>query len=463
MNIKAINIKGLFGDRDYKITLKNNRLILVAENGSGKTTIVNIIYYFLSGQWPKLIKYDFTSIEVDVGTEKLKLNKSEIDLSSSARFKRILKRYPPKVQETFSRVLRTFDATDLNVSRLNMQYLMERYDLPRSLVYELVTAAEKEQFTLFESALSDKRRIMSEIMDAQILYLPTYRRIEQDLRTILPDLDDELSKYRNRRSHKSRRRLDESTYIELVEFGMEDVELKINYRLKEIETEFNDDLKNGLTGTYLKDILNESYKQINFENLKIFDQTSLNSILSRIKSTVLSDQEKERLSLFVSEMNSTKFEKAENKIVAYFIYRLSEIYDSLQKKEIDILKFVKVCNSYSRNKIYHYDNINFTIDIFPVDRNGDPIENKKVQLKDLSSGEKQIVSLFSHLFLSDVKKFFVIIDEPELSLSVPWQQKFLEDISQNEFCDGIIAVTHSPFIFDNALDKYAQGLNIFER
>jgi hypothetical protein len=46
-------------------------------------------------------------------------------------------------------------------------------------------------------------------------------------------------------------------------------------------------------------------------------------------------------------------------------------------------------------------------------------EEGTLAMRTLSSGEKQIVSLFSHLYLSGQQLFFVIIDEPELSLSVP--------------------------------------------
>jgi predicted ATPase len=53
------------------------------------------------------------------------------------------------------------------------------------------------------------------------------------------------------------------------------------------------------------------------------------------------------------------------------------------------------------------------------------------------------------------------IDEPELSLSVPWQRQFLVDIVQGKFCSGLMAVTHSPFIYENELDDYTHGLGEF--
>jgi predicted ATPase len=63
--------------------------------------------------------------------------------------------------------------------------------------------------------------------------------------------------------------------------------------------------------------------------------------------------------------------------------------------------------------------------------------------------------------LSGKEKFFVLIDEPELSLSVPWQRRFLKDIRNGGFCSGLIAVTHSPFIYDNDLKPYAHSLGEF--
>lgn len=84
-----------------------------------------------------------------------------------------------------------------------------------------------------------------------------------------------------------------------------------------------------------------------------------------------------------------------------------------------------------------------------------------MELSNLSSGEKQIVSIFSLLYLTNEKNYMVLIDEPELSLSVKWQRFFLEDIKNSISCKGLIAVTHSPFIFDNSLDRFAHGIGEF--
>jgi len=291
--------------------------------------------------------------------------------------------------------------------------------------------------------------------------LPTYRRIEQDLKNIFPDLEVDIDKYRNRRRYHSE--FDNSNFIELVEFGMEDVVSKISRKLSSIKENLNNQLKNNLTGAYLRDVINRNYRKINFDYFQTFNEDAFLNILDRIDETVLAKKEKSKLLDFVREIKESKIiEKEENKIIAYFIYRLSIIYDELKVEEKEIINFIEKCNAYTTNKKLVYDNINFKIKICPIKDNEIQL-NDEIQFKDLSSGEKQLISLFSQVYLSGNRPYFIIIDEPELSLSVLWQKRFLPDVINNNTCSGLLAVTHSPFIFENNLENYAHGLNEFEK
>ena len=145
-------------------------------------------------------------------------------------------------------------------------------------------------------------------------------------------------------------------------------------------------------------------------------------------------------------------------VICHYFTKLMAFHEELEAKEAKIVNFCRVCNDYMATKEFRYDTSNFKFTIRPKEV-GEEIS--EIKLHHLSSGEKQIVSLFSHLYLSGSKKYFVLIDEPELSLSVPWQRKFLLDIRNAHFCTGLVAVTHSPFIYDNELKKYAHGLGEF--
>ncbi|MBE7173258.1 MAG: ATP-binding protein [Williamsia sp.] len=460
MKIEQIKIQGLFGELNYDFKIHDNKLILVAENGSGKTTIVNIIYYFLSRQWTKLLKYKFETVSAKINGQNYNLNRKEIDLLSSDKFKRLLKRYPQSIIEKINDYILSTDVGDFYRNPLKLEMWADRVNLPPSIIYEVMDILSRQQLSLFDQIIPEKGKAFSNLIDCQILYLPTFRRIEQDLKAILPDLESDIDKYKRRkRGIKSN---DEAGYVELVEFGMEDVEEKINFKLNQLKENLSNKIKNNLTGGYLRDVINRTYLDISIKQVQTVNEKSLSSILGRIDESVLSKNEKSRLIEFVNEINTQgTFDKDETKIIAYFIYRLSTIFNELKEEEKDVENFINICNEYSGNKKFVYDNINFKISIKPI-KNGKTIIKENIELKDLSSGEKQIVSLFSHLFLSQKKHFFLIIDEPELSLSVPWQKRFIVDVIKNPYCKGMLSVTHSPFIFDeNELDTYAHGLNEF--
>ena len=57
------------------------------------------------------------------------------------------------------------------------------------------------------------------------------------------------------------------------------------------------------------------------------------------------------------------------------------------------------------------------------------------------------------------KKLIILIDEPELSMSVEWQEALLTDIAECEKVSHVTAMTHSPFIFKN-LSKNTTDLEL---
>lgn len=70
-----------------------------------------------------------------------------------------------------------------------------------------------------------------------------------------------------------------------------------------------------------------------------------------------------------------------------------------------------------------------------------------------------MISMFAKLILYPKRKI-VLIDEPELSLSLDWQKQILPDVLNAPLCLQVIAITHSPFIFDNSLEPFARSLRL---
>ena len=80
-------------------------------------------------------------------------------------------------------------------------------------------------------------------------------------------------------------------------------------------------------------------------------------------------------------------------------------------------------------------------------------DNRNIPLDSLSSGEKKLLVIFMHcLFNEDVP---IIIDEPEISLSIIWQENLLPDLLEKTKIKQVIVATHSSAVIsDSSLDKY---------
>lgn len=80
-------------------------------------------------------------------------------------------------------------------------------------------------------------------------------------------------------------------------------------------------------------------------------------------------------------------------------------------------------------------------------------DNRNIPLNSLSSGEKKLLVIFLHcLFNENVP---IIIDEPEISLSIIWQENLLPDLLKKTKIKQVIVATHSSAVIsDSSLDKY---------
>ena len=452
MKLTRFKIKKLYGRQDCILKFIDNRLILVGENGAGKTTVLRILFLFLSGQWSGLSKYAFDSVSITLGGKSLTISKIDISKQTPFADKRFLQRLPASVRSRVRMMLSREDDVDFS----ELEFLCDKYDIS----FPIVIHALHSQPDLLEtdgekSGLEDKLdTLKSHIANNQILYLPTYRRIEQELGYIFTDFDtDEFRRSQRRKLHPFRSR-NKQVYTELVEFGMNDVKEAIERKLVYLK-DFTRTKLNSLTLAYLGDVVDKKYDTVDVGEIKAVEDDTVKNILERIDSSILAQGSKEHLIDIIQNVKDDAKIDEHQKVICHYFSKLLSFQQELEKEEQGVRSFCDVCNSYMTDKYLEYTSSSFS---FNVTSKKHPSE---IQLSQLSSGEKQIVSLFSHLYLSEEINFFVMIDEPELSLSVSWQRKFMQDISRSDLCSGFLAVTHSPFIYENDLEKYAHGLGEF--
>lgn len=453
-DIVKFDIEGLFGSYNVSIPVKNRAIILVGPNGIGKTTVLTIIYYFITMQWKKLTDFDFVSISITYDDQKYyKVTKDGVEkyLASVEQVKSLpprLRRYLEILRDRglyeaflakqvgsaelteFSRLLGT-SVGDVQ----NLRSFLRR-NLPRDL-------------DLFSGA-SEVFSAKQVIIPAKVLYLPTYRRIEKDISAVFPHFEEDLRARLNRDLIAGRKG---NHFIELISFGMEDVSAQIKDTLGKLREESITEL-NNLAGRYLRDVINGQADRHNRAFLISLTDADISTILDRVEEENLSSAEKGKLKEAIKAIQTRKTGRmvAREKYMAYYFSKLVEAGRFLKIKDKKVQEFVDVCNVYfGKNKKFQYDDVKYTIDL--LRRDGEPVE-----LSELSSGEKQIVSVFSHLYMGEHPSYAVMIDEPELSLSVVWQRKFLPNILESSHCSLIFAVTHSPFIYDNDLKSSCHDL-----
>lgn len=437
--LKSFTINGLFGFKDVKILFEQEAVILIAENGSGKTTILNALYYSISCKFHKLSSIDFTSIVLDfVSGASVEIKKNDLRLFNQDNISELiplLRRFLPHRE-----IERLRRETGIEARR-HILSLIDRYSIP-SKYYAILQKygrswGDGEERKDFKRKFREVRETIGENLSESILYFPTYRRIEEDLKNLGYEED------------KFERLSFDDGESKLIQFGMDDV----ISRFDEITTT----IKNSALNRFSKvtgEILTQFVEGIEVtpEMRNTIKPDTLNIVLSRVGENNISRSDRERIKKLVS---SGEINDSDNDQLVYFLSKLVGLYEQQKEKDDSINQFATICNKYLSKKEIIYDEANVNISIIQT-RNKETID-----IKNLSSGEKQIISLFSKIYLESSEEFILLFDEPELSLSIEWQRLLLPDILKSGKCKMLLAVTHSPFIFDNELDSNAHDLDTF--
>lgn len=437
-NLRLFRIYRLFNRYNVTIPFEKMVNIFIGENGLGKTTILNCLYYVLSRQFTKLMDIQFERIDIALADgAQYSISKSDIvKYTSTDRRRRMNRGYYGFISDYIEEISEHMELSDEHIERLARQISITE-EIPYNRSYRMLMTYMEMNHSLDEvdrkkgNAENVKKMasVIKETFAERIIYLPTYRRIENDISSfnIRPD---EISKSEL-----------------LIRFGMSDVQKSIDDILGEIKNlamlGYNE-----MAGLLLQQYTEGESSLV--ENASALNKSVVKIVLDRLGDKIEQNY-KERIFDIVE---TDSIYKAEYSHLRNLLNKLISNYDLQKTYDTRINCFVDTCNKYLNDKKIVYDPSNLTLEIF-ID-NG--MFDKKIQLMQLSSGEKQIVSLFSKLYLESTEKSIVIIDEPELSLSISWQQMLLPDVYRSQNCNCLLTVTHSPFIFDNEFDMDAKEI-----
>ncbi|MEJ5173842.1 AAA family ATPase, partial [Erwinia sp. MYb416] len=233
MRIEEIKIKNLNGFNNYSISIEDNSFIIVGENGTGKSTILSMIYYLLKAEWAKLIEYDYEDINISIDGETKSFPKQDIidyfDRKDNRRNREPsrnslaykLKLYIHEyIQSNFDGNFTKFKNRDVIFKIRNEFKELGNPIPPSSLVSDYINdyildinSFSEDNLDAESDDIAKAIAFINDKVNCSLMYLPTYRRIEQDLEIIFPK-STKLSSY-----------IEENVEADgIVQFGMKDVE-----------------------------------------------------------------------------------------------------------------------------------------------------------------------------------------------------------------------------------------------
>ena len=407
--IKEVRIKDLWGIKDINLNLNIDINFLIGRNGSGKTTVLNIL--------TSTLNLNLTDIE------NLDFRKVEIILIKGRRTKKISleKKYEQEKEIVYKISNNRYNLSD----RIIREYLRWGNSSPR-IIHNRVN-------------LDKLRTELKEIIDINLL---DTNRLTKNNRDIFEREGYEEYRYEYRRTI------------------LNPINIKLNFLIKELKT-YKLTLKaklETLTADFQRKVL----------ELLIYNEDSDNIEDDKIDYNMISQIEND-LKDFYKEFNY--HQKDINKQIANHTailkneikkkslkegYKTNLALLTRTKKVLEIVKELKKEKDKILSPINLYlEKLNLFMEEkkYSITEDGElkinlRKNNKEIRLEELSSGEKQIIILLTETLLQKNKANVFIADEPEISLHIAWQRILVDAILEINSEAQIIFATHSPDIVD---------------
>lgn len=446
--IKEVFVEDLFGYYTYKIPLEkadthSQLLIVYGDNGSGKTTILEMIFSLLSIDTRgvdgilKLCELKFTSIglTLDNGVE-IFVYKEDIDDDCVELF--VTENGAGVSCILYSTLLN--DTLTTNIEKEHFEAFLKVHNAIDKLNITVFYLSDNRKFAFSRSVdggFSDdnsnhvyaiRKQLKRQLRNGKISH-KEYKMLAAsygpDDKLLLPAIK-RLEKWIHNKALQGSRQGEKNTntiYKEMV---------------KRIAQSSEDDtpLNNRI------DAIKTNLEEISKQN----DEYAKFGLVSSIELQDIIDA--------VSLTQDAKLEILYSAIEPY-IEGLSASFDSLREVQELILSFIESINSYLTHKeIQYHLSRGFTI---IHKRNNEPIP-----FSVLSSGERQLLLLICNVITASEEATIFIIDEPEISLNVKWQRKLLDTLlkfGENRNIQFIIA-THSIELLTGHISNVARLENV---
>ena len=473
--ITKIKVKSLFGLFDYDIPLNNIGVtILIGVNGSGKSTIFKILHNILKAKFYNIIDVDFKSFEICfesgdfIKCERTVRNVDVDDIFLNVATNKRLDNYWRGIQNigSQSKILDCFSITvNSKGSKLNHKLITLKINENKPEVNYAVHKIPGELKTILDEFVTESRFIKTQRLQLNYTGVDGPRILHYENEclsrtiqrrpdgTFLDDYDVITSKSRIQEYASDLSRIiksERSNYFA----ESQDVEKKT---LSEYLNKSNIILADRALRFEIEDIKNDIFKMdehvSKLLNLGIYKHDEMSH---RESETLKASLENLKDSAENALNHDLKSPAGINKLLNISLKSsLLKSYTENMRKKLDIFEDLeKKINIFIKhiNNLFKYKEMEVDLEKGFIFKLNDGLEKGRIiNPIDLSSGEQHEVILNYELIFKTEKKSVILIDEPEISLHMLWQKKFIDnllDIAERNSLNIIVA-THSPDIVNN--------------
>lgn len=421
--IEHVEVFGFWGNHYISLPVESDVTFLIGANGSGKTTIINLIAAALTSDFLTLEEIEFEKIRIKLKQKtpyakpivEIRKNQSIDLLDSDISFSIYRQSKSSPRRFSMSEMLPRRVRADSTARHRFMNRLSEGHPL---LDEELRSLCTVSWLSVTRNVLdSEDRQQWRSSVDRKL------DKVSQDLAQYFSGLQ--------KRASVEVEKFQEQIFLSLLSTESENA-LVTKVKSLDVEEE--------------EKSLSEAFRELGVQERKF--QPRMKKHFARIKNALSKIEDKK-------SVNPDEIYSIVNTLRIHSV--VSEWHDLTEERD-KIFRprtiFLETINKLFQRKELCIDDEN---NLYAVSQSG-----KNLRLIDLSSGEKQLLILIGESLLQKGEPCIYIADEPELSLHVEWQNQLVPSLKAVNPNVQILFATHSPDIVGAYRDRAVRMEGLIE-